>query len=272
MNHEFSAFWRFLIDFAIITVTLNFLDNFLLSNPKFYQNNLSKTQTWMSILLGLSFILFWVFQPFRFLNNIVSMQDAQTYLEELVQRSPYIHFHVQAYHYETQTRFVTEVHTDAQGQARTTTRTETYQERVTTLNRNQPYNIKFWRDVTNLKEPLSSQQFRIVKIKIRTLISPVDSRTKQHYDEEWSSFRRQYKNADTHVDFSVRSGLTEIKTDLLLAFLDLKERPFFLNTFFYFAASLTPFAWAYSLWLDRISAVSEKTILKEYSQYERLDR
>ena len=271
MNRQFSAFWRFIIDSLIIIVILFFLYEFLLADAYYYQQyDLSKIQISIVVLLGLSFIGFWVFQPFRFLKNIVSMQDAHAYLRELINKSPYINFHVHAYHYETRIRLVTESHTDSEGRTHTTTRTETYQELVTTLRLSQPYKIAFWRDVTNLQELLSPQRFRIVKIKIKTLIDPVDSRTQQHYDVEWKGFCNQYRGADAHVDFSVKSGLTAMKTDLLLAFLDLKERPFFLNIFFYFCASLTPFGWAYSLWLDQISAVSEKTILKEYSQFESL--
>jgi hypothetical protein len=265
MNRQFSAFWRFIIDSLIITVVLFFLYEFLLNDAYYYrQYYLSKIQISIIVLLGLSFISFCIFQPFSFLTNIVSMQDAHAYLRELINKPPYINFHVHAYHYETRIRVVTEDDTDA------TTRTETYQEQVTTLSLSQPYKIASWRDVTNLQELLSPQRFRIVKIKIKTLINPVDSKTQQHYDAEWKDFCHQYRGADVHVNFSVNSGLTAMKTDILLAFLDIKEKPFFLNIFFYFCASLSPFGWAYSLWLDQISAVSEKTILKEYSQFERL--
>ncbi len=271
MNHQFSAFWRFFIDSLIIIVILSFLYEFLLFDSDYYRNDLYEFQFCIGVLLCLSFILFFVFQPFQLLKNIVSTQDAHTYLRELINRTPYINFHVHAYHDETRIRVVTESHTDSEGETHTTTRTETYQERVTTLQLNKPYEIAFWRDATDLQELLSPQRFRIVKIKIKALINPYDSRAQQHYDSQWEKFCNQYRGADVVVDFSVSSGITGMKTDLLLVFLDLKERPFFLSIFFYFGVSLTPFCWAYSLWLDQFSAVSEKTILKEYSQFDSLE-
>ncbi len=271
MNHQLSGFCRCFIDAVIIVTILSFLnEKLLLSEPHSYQNALSQAQFSMNILFSLSFIFFWFSQPFRFLTNIISIENAYAYLKELVNEPPYINFHVNAYHYEARIRLVTETYTDSQGKSQTTFRNEYYQERVTSLSLSEPYKIKFWRDATNLQELLSSQKIRVVKIKIKTLINPVDSITKQHYDTEWSNFCRKYKGADSLVDFSMSSGLTKMKTNLLLAFLNLKERPLFLNIFFYFVISFTPFSWAYSLWLDQISAVSEITILKEYSQFDNL--
>lgn len=271
LNRQFSAFWRFIIDSLIIIVILFFLCQVLLGDADYYeQHDFFEIQISIGILFGLSLIGFWIFQPFRFLTNIVSIQDAHTYLRQLIDKSPYINFNVHAYHYETRTRLVTEYSTDSKGKMRTTTRTETYQEQVTTLSLSQPYEIAFWRDVTNLQELLSPLRFRIIKIKIKTLINPVDVRTQKDYDAKWKSFCRQYQGADSHVNFSVSNGISTMKKDLLLAFSNLEDRPFFLNIFFYFFASLTPFGWAYTLWLDQISVVSEKTIVKEYSQFENL--
>ena len=265
MNHSVSALWRFIIDAFIIIIIMYFLQKFLLSNSDYYQGNRSEIQIAIGMVFGLSFILLWFLEPFRLLRNIVSMQDAHTYLQELLHKPPYINFHVHAYHYETRTRVVTESHTDSEGQTHTTHRTETYQEQVTTLQLKKPYQIEFWRDVTNTRELLLPQRFRIVKIKIETAINAIDLRAQQHYNLEWQNFNDRYKGADVWVDFSVTSGIKGMKTDVLLAFLDLKEQPLFLNIFFYFCASFTPFCMSYCLWLDRFSAVSKKIIFKEYS-------
>ena len=189
------------------------------TNLSRYGDNISVKLSGLLILLSLSFVLFCFSQPLRFLKNITSIQDAHVYLKELIGRPPYIDFQVHTYHYETRSRIVTE----SCGDSQTTTRTEFYEDLVPTFRLGQPYEILFWQDVTDLQKLLSPRKIRIVKIKITTLINPIDSKTIEHYDSHWGSFCAEHSGKDKHVDFLVNQGLTGMKTAFLLAFLDLKE-------------------------------------------------
>ncbi|MBE9066788.1 hypothetical protein IQ260_08995, partial [Leptolyngbya cf. ectocarpi LEGE 11479] len=265
-----SAGFRILVDLILIGLIIWFLHDRLLAPVQGYQNHTSSIHTsniqlYMGGALALSFASLALFQPLKFLRNIRSEEETKEYLKSLTDKAPYINFHVHAYHYEWRTRWVTETYTDSQGNTETRTRPETYQEQVTTTRLSRPYLIPSWQDTTNLKTLLEPQEFPITKIKISTAIKPANASAQQHYSQAWSDFRDDYKNADTQVDFSTSKGIRGIGPVLLLSFLNPEERSIFLNAFFCALISLTPFAWGYSLWLDQMSSVTEKTISKKYS-------
>ena len=269
MNQQPSAGFRIVVDIILIAPIIWFLYTHLFTPAQRYQNFISGTQVssiqlCMVGALILAFVSLVIFQPLHFLRNIRSEEETQEYFKSLIDKPPYIDFHVHAYHYEWRTRWVTETYTE-NGKTHTRTRPERYQEQVTTLRLSKPYTITTWQDTTNQKTLLAPQQFNITKIKISTSIRAANADTQQHYNQAWSDFRDQYKNTDTQVDFSTTKGVRNMGPTLLLSFLYLEEQSIFLNAGFYALISLTPFAWGYSLWLDQISSFTEKTISKEYS-------
>ncbi|MEM7062103.1 MAG: hypothetical protein AAF572_02940 [Cyanobacteria bacterium P01_B01_bin.77] len=270
IDQQPSAGFRILVDLILIGLIIWSLYNRLLTpvqgaQTHTFDSQISNIQLYMGGALALSFASLALFQPLKFLRNIRSEEETKEYLKSLTDEPPYINFHVHAYHYEWRTRWVTETHTDSRGNPETRTRPETYQEQVTTIRLSRPYMIPTWQDTTNLKTLLEPQEFPITKIKISTAIKPADANAQQHYNQAWSDFRDEYKNADTQVDFSTSKGIRGIGPVLLLSFLNPEERSIFLNAFFCAVISLTPFAWGYSLWLDQISSATEKIISKEYS-------
>ena len=269
INQQPSAGFRILVDLILIAPIIWFLYNHLFTPVQRYQNYTSSQtftiQLCMGAALALSFASLALFQPLHFLRHIRSEEETQEYFKSLIDKPPYINFHVHAYHYEWRTRWITETYTDSRGRTKTRTRPERYREQVTTLRHSKPYVIPSWQDTTNLHKLLEPQQFRITKIKISTTIRAADASALKHYNQAWSDFRDKYKTTDTQVDFSTSKGIRGMGPTLLLSFLNLEERSIFLNVFFCFLISLTPFAWGYSLWLDQMSSVTEKIISKEYS-------
>ena len=275
INQQPSAGFRILVDIILIVPIVWFLYTDLFTVVQGQQSYLSNPQSTniqlcMGAALFLAFASLAIFQPRKFLRHIRSEEETQEYFKSLLDKPPYINFHVHAYHYEWRTRWVTETYTDSRGRTKTRTRPETYREQVTTLRLSKPYAIPSWQDTTNLKTLLEPQEFPIVKIKISTTIKPADASAQQHYHQAWSDFRDQYKTTDTLVDFSTSKGIHGMGSTLLLSFLNLEERSIFLNAAFCSLISLTPFAWGYSLWLDQISSIAEKIICKEYSSSQEL--
>lgn len=175
INQQPSAGFRILVDITLIVPIVWFLYTHLFTPVQGYQNYTSNIQPsniqlCMVAALILSFASLALFQPLQFLRHIRSEEETQEYFKSLIDKPPYINFHVHAYHYEWRTRWVTETYTDSQGETQTKTRPETYREQVTTLRLSRPYVIPSWQDTTNLQTLLEPQQFRITKIKISTTI------------------------------------------------------------------------------------------------------
>lgn len=270
MNQQPSAGFRILVDLILIAPIIWFLYTRLFNPAKGYQSFTSSSQTslipyFMGAAVILAFVSLAIFQPFHFLRNIRAEEETQEYFKSLIEKPPYIDFHVHAYHYEWRTRWVTETYTTSRGRTETRTRPERYQEQVTTLRLSRPYTIGNWQDTTNQKTLLEPQQFRITKIKISTTIRSANADAQEHYNQAWTDFRDQYQNTDAQVDFSTTKGIRGMGPTRLLSFLNLEERSIFLNPFFCALLALTPVAWGYSLWLDQLSSFAEKTISKEYS-------
>ncbi len=270
MNQQPSAGFRILIDLILIAPIIWFLYTQLFTlaqSPQSFISNtqISNIQLWMVAALILASVSLIIFQPLHFLRNIRTEEETQEYFKSLIEKPPYIDFHVHAYHYEWRTRWVTENYTTSRGRTETRTRPERYQEQVTTLRLSRPYEIPTWQDTTNQNTLLEPQQFPITKIKISTTIRPTDADDQKHFNQAWTDFRDQYKNTDTQVNFSTTKGIRGMGPKLLLSFTNLEEQSIFLNVVFCALISLTPCAWGYSLWFDQMSSVAEKTISKEYS-------
>ena len=261
-KYQLSTKCRVLQDLLLASLILVFFYRLVVDNAYDYW-----VQVPITALMAVSLIAFFFSQPFRFLKNSVSEQEALQYIESLISSPPYIKFTVHAYHYETRFRIVQDTRTDSRGNTQTTTRVEPYQQIVTTLDRHFFYEINYWRDVTDTKRLLAFQQSDIVKIKITPSIEALDNASQNHYNSFFSRLKDKYANVDTCVDWSVHRGINKMQSDVLLSHRDISRKPLFINALACFLFSLTPFGWTYSLWLDTIASVFEATICKEYSHF-----
>jgi len=74
--------------------------------------------------------------------NIKNKQETKETINKVINSKPRCMFHMTCYHYETREREVTE--TDKDGN--TTTRIETYQEKVVTWRATEDFHFRYWTD------------------------------------------------------------------------------------------------------------------------------
>ena len=237
------------------------------------------------VILFLSATLSWRLKTFRLISKAMSINAADRYLNNLIVSPPYIDFSVRVYKTELIPKYEHVMNENEQYELRESPAEREFRV-VENYQRTVPYKIRSWRDKTDRRTLRIPQDFPIVKVETKVSIVPKNDNARQHYKTKWSEFLRRNKRADNEGSFSASGCIAgtkpkisfikhfkgvleagDFRTELeqFIVFLDPQKRPFFLRTYFYLIVALTPFSWAYSLWIDRIATVSRKTIVKEYS-------
>ena len=88
-------------------------------------------------------------KEYQYLENLGNVSNSANIVRNLRSSDPVITFHVQCYHYETRYRTVTDYHTDDDGNTRTETRIESYEERVNTHSANEIYHYDHHEDISS---------------------------------------------------------------------------------------------------------------------------
>mmetsp|Transcript_5390 Transcript_5390/g.20127 ORF Transcript_5390/g.20127 Transcript_5390/m.20127 type:complete len:444 (-) Transcript_5390:100-1431(-) len=157
----------------------------------------------------------------RYLSHKKSTVDSYGYVDSLKREAPRLYMSVSCYHYETRTRTVTS--TDAQG--RTTTRVETYQERVTTYSETTHFPYAYWVDASGVfRLDASYLNKKFIKLRLFKKVIFNDEETAQVYTRYSSEFRSAHRWRDVHMDYSEGIDIPGFK-DRVLASVGDKKAP-----------------------------------------------
>lgn len=188
-----------------------------------------------------------------YLRNINTTETLLQYVARLRQAAPTVVWTIQCYHFETRTRVVSS--TDAQG--RSTTRTETYQERVNTHYARDTLKYARWQDVSRVLQEAEISEYKMTKVNLNKAWTG---------DAGCMSQKTTFiavNNRDVHYDFFEDLQIPGY-TSRLLCLVHLDDRPFMAHWawFLLFQFSIVG-ALPYRMWLSSITGKVHNTIHKD---------
>ena len=184
---------------------------------------------------------------FKFLNNLDLDINPYKLTHKLQHTNPMTVWHIECYHYETRFRTVTT--RDANGN--TQTRTETYQEKVTT-HRN-THNQRY-REVEDASPILSGlEQFRMTRIYNKLDLAFANAEISHYFHQlrrDWIHFN----DRDRHYSFSEKHVLPGMKGHVLAFNGKKKDFPCCLNTGAFCLLGFLTLDWILMFYMMRYSA------------------
>ncbi|EGG20112.1 hypothetical protein DFA_07230 [Cavenderia fasciculata] len=169
------------------------------------------------------------------LRKMKSVGYLVPYVEQLRATKPSILVNCESYHWETRTRTVT---TYVNGQS--TTRTETYQEKVTTHREANEMFVSEWAD---LSPPLDSKiTTLLLEVYFTKDYTHMDPLSEQCLETVKSDMTRRNKPRDTHFNLAVSLNVADF-SDSKLFCLDESRIPWYANSFWWAIITFLWFPW-----------------------------
>ncbi|XP_048576858.1 uncharacterized protein LOC5521493 [Nematostella vectensis] len=191
-----------------------------------------------------------------YITNIMKDETAWDYIKRMQQVAPVINMVVECYHYETRTRVV--YYTDANGNQQS--RTETYQEKVTTFIDTDTFDYGSWLDVSKNEMPeLSSVE--LTRLKIDPVVEFGDVETAQSFDTQREEMIERNRHRDVYQDFSYSRDIPGLEKRIS-AYVNLTQRPFWIREMYYWLATFLCMTWPYR-WLFRAKTAKNYYDLKK---------
>lgn len=149
-------------------------------------------------------------------------------------------------HSLTQTREVSETSTDSEGRTTTTSRTETYTEKVTSFSTTEPILYRLCEDRSL---PISCST-AIVRLDLSINWAPGDDATAEHLRVTRLVFDDANRNRDTHYDSGISVNIEGFQPKML-GLLRLDSKPWWMSYGVYVLCTLVGLSWPYRLLFDR---------------------
>lgn len=139
------------------------------------------------------------------------------------------------------------------------------------------FDFQYWRNLVAVSPenpPLHQVKSPyLAKINTRHRLKATDNETIQYIQKTWIDFTNEYIQYSPHVTFSKQIDCEHPRQDsTVIALQNVEEASRLLNPSLYFLLSITPFSFAYSLWLDYKTIPYSVDIITEYSHDSPIDR
>ncbi|EGG20111.1 hypothetical protein DFA_07229 [Cavenderia fasciculata] len=260
-------FWLFSI--ALVIVVAFCATTYKESKDNWYNNPSDTSFDGKKIgsLIGLifsTFILF-IFWIYRFglsfwgtravtLRGMSSIGYLVPYVESLCATKPDIFVESESYHWERRTRSVTR-----RVNGRTTTETESYEEKVVSHRESNQMFVSDWMDVSPLLDSTVTQQ--LLQVFFTKEFTHMDDQSLQCLESVKSDMTRRNKPRDTHFELVVHHRINQFQENKLFC-LDESRIPWFANSFWWAIVNITFLWFPWEVAYRRILAISQYDILK----------
>ena len=192
----------------------------------------------------------------QYLSSIQTDVSAIDFVDQLKRTDPQRVMMVECYHWETRTRTVH--YTDSNG--KTHTRTETYQERVTTYTEEQVFPICYSQDISD-PAGLEFDVYGVARLKLTPDIDCGDEETMMKFSEMRRRMIYDNEYRDQYIDF-IFSDVIEGFKKRICAYTDPRHRPFWLNLGVFWLSSLFGLTWIFRMIFNCKTTKCEYTIKK----------
>jgi hypothetical protein len=191
-------------------------------------------------------------KTWKYLKNMSAVEDLVTHIERVRQTPPTIVLHGECYHMETRTRTVYDTTYHSDGTSSTTSRIETYQERVVSHTDSETLVYHRCHDDSGGLTP-ELMRYSATRIDLSQTWQPADEYTRQYY-AAWSDAFRQ-RNEKRDRDYAQWETITcPGFHENMLAFIDHRRRPWGLSRLSYVLVTvLLQASYLYRIWFDRVT-------------------
>ena len=189
-----------------------------------------------------------------YLENIMEDETAWGYIQRMHEVQPRINMVVKCYHYETRTKVV--YYTDARGNRRSRTETET--EKVVTFVDQDEFSFGSWVDVSTT---LALSTVALTRVKIDSSILFGDQETADDYERQVAEMLERNRQRDVYTDYSWSKEIPGLKKRIS-AYVDSRVKPFWIRPLFFWLATLLQMTRPYR-WLFRAKTAKSHYALKK---------
>ena len=190
----------------------------------------------------------------QYLSSILTDVSAIGFVDQLKRKDPQRVMMVECYHWETRTRTVQ--YTDSNGN--TQTRTETYQERVTTYTEEQVFPICYSQDIS---DRLELDAYSVTRLKLTPDIDCGDEQTMMKFNEMRQQMIGDNEHRDEYIDFNYSDVIDGFKKRIC-AYTDPRRRPLWMNLGVFWLSSLFGLTWVFRIIFNCKTRKCEYTIKK----------
>ena len=223
------------------------------------------TSQYCLIAFGFLYLMYWIDifcinTTFKMLRNRSSISSLHQKLVDMkLKGTPSITWNMVCYHYETRTRAVTT--TDSDG--RTSTRYETYEERVNTWYGSESFHFDTWTDMS--PDTLNIEDHRYIRWKMEKTFNFADDYTQHCYHHQKSTFEESNKWRDTHYNFEETFHIDGF-VERMISSSD-GTFPWQMSVKVYLVTCIFLFELAYSAWLKGLATPKSYTYCKVFHCY-----
>ena len=192
----------------------------------------------------------------QYVSSILTDVSAIDFVDRLKRTDPQRIMMIECYHWETRTRTV--YYTDSNGN--TQTRTETYQERVTTYTEEQVFPICYCQDISD-PDGLEFDAYGVTRLKLTPDIECGDEETMLKFGEMRQQMIDDNEHRDQYIDFNYSDVIDGFKKRIC-AYTDPRYRPFWMNLGVFWLSSLFGLTWLFRIIFNCKTRKCEYTIKK----------
>jgi hypothetical protein len=210
-------------------------------------------------------------KTWKYLKNMSAVEDLVTHIERVRQTPPTITLHGECYHMETRTRTLYDTTYHSDGTSSTTTRTETYQERVVSHTDSQTLVYYQCHDDSGGLTP-ELMRYSATRIDLSQTWLPADDFTRQYYIAWTAAFKQRNEKRDRDY-FQWETITCPGFNENMLAFIDLRRRPWGLSRLSYVLVTvLLQASYLYRLWFDRVTVKAHFSFKRRITVLPNLDQ
>ena len=192
----------------------------------------------------------------QYVSSILMDVSVIDFVEKLKRTEPQRIMSIECYHWETRIRTV--YYTDSNGN--TQTRTETYQERVTTYTEQRVFPVGSTEDISD-PEGLRFDLYGVTRLKLTPDVQCGDEETMTKFSEMQQQMIEDNKHRDDCIDFTY-SDVIDGFQKRICAYSDPKYRPFWMNAGVFWVSSLFGLNWIFRIIFNWKTTKCEYTIKK----------
>lgn len=192
----------------------------------------------------------------QYLSSVMLDVSVADYVDKLKRTDPQRVMMIECYHWETRTRTV--YYTDANGN--TQSRTETYQEMVVTYTEQKIFPIGCAVDISSPDGPVFNI-YKVTRLKLTPDIQCGDDETLNKFNKMRDQMIEENEHRDVHINFTYDDVIDGFQKRIC-AYSDGKYKPFWMNSVFFWIATILGFTWVFRMFFNWKTNKVEYTIKK----------